>query len=305
MHRRYRLEGLAAVGGIACIHVGHTRRDNRRVALKVFHPPEGRERIFLDYMVHEANALKAAASPAVVGLIDHGLWLGYPTLVLEWLEGRSLGDLVAHGPLPMDRVDRLMWQVVSAVETLHANGVVHADLKPGNIMLCPRETGERVRLIDLGAAHVNGVGAAARDEVFGTPGYVAPEVVGGAAVSPSTDVYALGVLLFEMLTGQPPFIGNDLHSVLQQQTRGRLPRAGKLRPARGDVSDALEAVVATALAPSPAQRFRDVRALRIAFEDAILVTARNHTFEVNSAPIDTVDEPTLRCRRPMLARTAN
>lgn len=286
---------------MARIHVGHRRRDRRRVALKVFQPPAGCERKYLDYMVHEANALRLAASPPIVSMLDHGLWFGYPALVLEWLEGPCLGEVVAtNGPLPLDRVDRIVRQILRAVETLHARGVIHADLKPENIMLSPHESGERVRIIDLGAALVNGVAMVDPGEVVGTPGYVAPELVDGDAVTAASDVYAIGALLFEMLTGRAPFSGTDLYDVRDQQTLGHLPRASALRAVPGEVSDALDAVVATALAPSPVRRFPDVATMRLAFEDAILVTART-VYDASEAVRELTDTPTRRYRRPVLA----
>lgn len=296
VHRRYRVDDVIATGGMARLHVGHRRSDRHRVALKVFLAPAGAERRFLDYMVHEAKALRAAASPAVVTLLDHGLWLGRPALALEWLEGRTLAETIAAGgPLPLDRVELVMRQVLAAVAILHARGVVHADLKPENIMLCPHDGGERVRLLDLGAAHVDGVGPVACDEVFGTPGYVAPELVDGGAVTPSTDVYALGVLLFEMLAGRPPFAGTELDDVVHEQTRERLPSPSAARGG-GEISDALDAVVATALAPWPSRRFPDVALMRAAFEEAIAVTARTRVDDA-WAPAAACDRPTLRCKR--------
>ncbi len=286
---------------MARIHVGRRRSDHRPVALKVFLPPAGAERRYLDYMVHEARALRVADSPAIVSLIEHGLWLGRPTLALEWLDGHTLADaLAATGPLPLDRVEPVMRQLLAAVETLHARGVIHADLKPENVMLCPYVGGERVRLLDLGAAHVDGVGAVARGEVFGTPGYVAPELVEGGDVSPATDVYALGVLLFAMLTGRPPFPGTELLDVVHRQTFGRIPRPSTARDDGHEISEALDAVVTTALASSPSRRFPDVARMRAAFEEAMLVTAAT-TVDGDRVPVDTTEVPTARCRRPEVA----
>jgi serine/threonine-protein kinase len=273
---------------MARIHVGHRRSDRRRVAIKVFLPPAGAERKFLDYMVHEETALRVAASPPVVSLVDSGLWLGRPALVLEWLEGRTLREIMmATGPLPIPRIEQITRQLLRAVATLHDRSVIHADLTAENIMLCPHESGERVRLLDLGAANINGLAAVERDEVVGTPGYVAPELIDGGRVTPQTDVYAIGVLLFEMLTGRPPFTGSELIDVMYQQMRGRIPRPSALRGAN-EISEALDALVATALAPLPVRRFADVALMRTAFEEAILITARS------CIPGEAIEEPTVR-----------
>ena len=193
---------------MARIYVAHRRRDHRRVAIKIFQPGPGQETRFRDCMLHEANALEAAANPLVVELLEFGMCSGRPFLVLEWLEGRSLGDMIgADAPLSIRRVASVFHQILDAVEALHVRGVIHADLKPDNAMLVPHADGERLRLIDLGAAGVRGAAVARRHEVFGTPGYIAPEIVDGEPLEPSTDVYAAGVLLFELLTGSPPFPG--------------------------------------------------------------------------------------------------
>src|SRR5690606_18214152 len=120
---------------------------------------------YLDYMLHEANALTVGAGPFVVELLDHGVWLGRPFLVLEWIPGRSLGQTIGAGvPLALVRVASIFRRVLDAIEALHARGVIHADLKPENVMLSPHHGGERVRLVDLGASTVHGAGVARRDE---------------------------------------------------------------------------------------------------------------------------------------------
>ncbi|MBZ0230799.1 MAG: serine/threonine protein kinase, partial [Deltaproteobacteria bacterium] len=236
------------------IYAAERRRDHRPVAIKVFQAPRGQELRYRDYMLHEANALRVGAGAFVVELLDHGVCMEQPFLVLEWIPGRNLGQTIAAGaPLALARVASIFRRILDAIEALHARGVIHADLKPANVMLSPHHGGERVRLVDLGASSVHGAGVARRDEVFGTPGYLAPEIAAGGSLAASSDVYSAGVLLFEMLTGTPPFSGATLEDLVAQQRRPRTPRPSRFRPfAVRSVSEAFDALLATALASSPA-----------------------------------------------------
>jgi serine/threonine-protein kinase len=238
---------LMAIGGMARIYSAHRRHDHRPVAIKIFQPPRGQEPKYREYMLHEAHALSVAASPFVVQLLDHGVFVGQPFLVLEWLGGCTLADaMVTDTPPSFERAVSIFRKLLDAVEALHERGVIHADLKPENVMLSPHDGDERVRLLDLGAARVNGKAVVQRDEVFGTPGYIAPEVAAGEPLEPSSDVYSAGVLLFELLSGLRPSSGTG-----------------------SSVCDAVDAVVATALSPSRAHRYMDVPHLRHAFEQAL------------------------------------
>jgi serine/threonine protein kinase len=248
-------------------------------------------------MLHEAHALSVAANPFVVQLLDHGVFVGQPFLVLELIGGCTLAQAIATDePATLERAVSLFRKILDAVEALHARGVIHADLTPENIMLSPHHGDERIRLLDLGAARVNGTTAIQRDEVFGTPGYIPPEIATGAELEPSSDVYAAGVLLFELLTGVRPFSGTSLHEVSYQQLHARLPRPSRVRlfaPPR--VCAAVDAVVATALSPSRAQRYGDVASLRLAFEQALDPDMPGTASD--AVPVDASDAPTSRLTR--------
>jgi len=245
------------------VFAGRRRRDRCPVAVKLLQPPLGAEARFREYMLHEADALTAGANPRLVQLLEFGETpSGAPYLVLEWLDGVNLGDVLAvEGVLPIQRVLHLFGSLLDAVEALHRRGVVHGDLKPDNLMLVHDADGaEAVWLIDLGAAGVGASNRSRREEVLGTPGYIAPELLLGEPLTVASDVYAAGVILFELITGTAPF-EEELAGVVVTEPR-RPPRPSDHR-ATG--FGGLDAVVAIALADEPRQRFSSITALRAAF----------------------------------------
>lgn len=267
--RSYRLERLIATGGMGHVFAGRRRRDQHPVAIKILQPSDRNEPRYREYMLHEVYALTVGANPLLVELLEFGETSGgTPYMVLEWLDGPNLGDVLAvEAPLPTRRALHLFARLLDAVEALHGRGVIHADLKPDNLILVRGPDGhEQVVLVDLGASLAGDSHVSLPQEVFGTPGYIAPEVIMGDMLTPQSDIYAAGVVLFELLTGSRPFDGESLVEVVEQQTRDPRPRPSEYRVTG---FDGLDAVVATALAPEPRHRFADVAALRAAFLRAI------------------------------------
>ena len=267
--RSYQLDRLIATGGMGHVFAGRRRRDQRAVAIKILQPTERNEPRYREYMLHEVYALTVGANPLLVELLEFGETSGgTPYLVLEWLDGPNLGDVLAiESPVATRRALHLFTGLLQAVELLHGRGVVHGDLKPDNLMLVRGPDGqEEVHLVDLGASLAGDSHVSLPHEVFGTPGYIAPEVILGEALTPQSDVYAAGVVLFELLTGSRPFDGESLVEVVEQQTHGPLPRPSDHRITG---YESLDDVVAMALAPEPRRRFPDVAALRAAFTHAV------------------------------------
>ena len=267
--RNYKLEGLIAAGGMGHVLAARRRKDQRRVAIKILQPPRAGDPRYREYMLHEVFALTVGANPSLVELLEFGeTSSGTPYIVLDWIDGPNLGSILAReSPLATWRAVHLFTRLLDAVEALHQRGVIHGDLKPDNLLLVrPPDGDETMVLVDLGTARVGGNQVRLAHEVHGTPGYIAPEQARGEALTPESDIYAAGVVLFELLTGSRPFDGETLDEVVEQQTRGPRPRPSDHR-ANG--FRALDDVVETALAASPHERYRSVADLHSAFHAAI------------------------------------
>lgn len=263
---RYLVERLVAEGGMGRVFEARRRSDGRRVAIKLLHRALASDERFRALMRREADALAAAAHPCVVGLIEQGESRGMPYLVLEWLEGRTLRTMMDdEGPLALSRIWQIMDPLLGALQWIHSRGVVHADLKPENIMLVGGA--DQLRLIDFGVASVGVLRSAWPGEVCGTPGYLAPEALSGAAPPRSADLYAAGAIFFELLTGTPPFLGS-LTEIIAQQLEAPPPRPSEYRPGP---CGALDAIVARALARQPEERYRSAVELRSAIALALHV----------------------------------
>jgi tRNA A-37 threonylcarbamoyl transferase component Bud32 len=266
---RYKLVQSLGNGGMGQVFVAENIAIGMRVAVKVLKPellanPEFRQRF-----QNEAQAVAAIEHANVARFFD--LVVGDPTfIVMEYVRGETLSDVVKRGKLPIDRAltiaERLCW----GLDAAHAAGVVHRDLKPANVLIAPdAEYGEAPKIIDFGLAKL---AAAAGDsqltrtgQIIGTPAYMSPEQIKGDKVDGRADVYALGCLLFELLTGRTPFAGaNDDVQILYRQMHEAPPPLAKFLP---DVPDALDALMDRALQKDPAQRFPTMRAMAAALAD--------------------------------------
>jgi serine/threonine protein kinase len=262
---RYAIDRLVAVGGMGRVFEARRVADGKKVAIKVLKARLARDQRCRNLMLREAHALQVAAHSHVVALHEHGeTRSGLPYLVLDWLDGRTLHSLVAEeAPLTPGRVERIFSSLLETLDTLHARGVVHADLKPENIMLVPGPDGrEEVVLLDFGVSSVGTEHFAFPGEVCGTPGYLAPEILCGSAPSSASDLYAAGIVLFEMLTGRQPFRGTSPAALLLEQMYEPAPRPSKYW---GTSSGPWDALLQRTLAAEPSDRFMDASSLRAAF----------------------------------------
>ncbi len=257
---RYELGDLLGSGGMGQVWRAYDRRLGRWVALKLLSidVPDTRSR---QRFSREAQAAASFSHPNAVIVYDFGEEDNRPYIVMELVEGSTLADLLAErGALPGPEAVSIGEQVLDALGAAHHKGLVHRDVKPSNVLLTPEG---RVKLADFGIAKAVGAAASgltATGEVLGTPHYLSPEQAAGEPATPRSDLYATGVLLYEMLAGTPPFTGESpLAVALAHQRTAPPPLRG-----RADVDPALATAVERALEKDPDRRYPDATSMRAA-----------------------------------------
>jgi len=254
---RYELEELIGTGGMSSVFRAHDRQLERRVAIKILHQHYADDPEYLERFRREARAVARLSHPNIVTVIDRGDDDGRQYIVFEHVDGENLKELVLRtGRLPVRRALELGLAVADGLAFAHDHGLVHRDVKPQNVLLS--NEGE-VKVTDFGIArslHVEH-GVTQTGTVLGTGEYLAPEQAGGRPVSPATDVYSLGVVLWELLAGEVPFVGENFVAVALRHVNEPPP---SLRERRPDVSPRLDAAVERALAKDPARRFPSMAA---------------------------------------------
>ncbi|WP_433783252.1 Stk1 family PASTA domain-containing Ser/Thr kinase [Actinomycetospora sp. CA-101289] len=263
---RYQLGPALGRGGMADVHAGHDVRLGREVAIKVLRADLARDPSFRLRFEREAQNVAALNHPGIVAVYDTGEVAGehvdLPFIVMEYVSGSTLRDLLrVHGPMPPERACAVMADVCGALGFSHEHGVVHRDVKPANIMITP---GDVVKVMDFGIARAlteTGPGLTG-DMVIGTAQYLSPEQGLGQEVDARADVYAAGCVLFELLTGEPPFSGDSPVAIVYQHVREDPPLIATLAPAGVDVPGELEAVVRRAMAKNPDNRYATAADMR-------------------------------------------
>lgn len=254
---RYRLESQLGEGGMGVVYRARHVLIDRVVALKLIRPDLRGETHLRAWMVREARAANRVDHAHIVDIHDVGeTEEGELYLVMEYLIGDSLSSQISQGPMPIPRAVDILEQMTAALARAHDLGVVHRDLKSDNIMLTSR--GGRkdfVKILDFGlAALTRDPRLAPKGAVFGTPEYMSPEQARGEDAIASSDLYALGILFFEMLTGRLPFRSGDRDELLEMQRKATAPSPRKYRP---EIPEHAEHVILKLLQKSPDDRFRD------------------------------------------------
>jgi eukaryotic-like serine/threonine-protein kinase len=260
---RYRVVRRLGSGGMADVYCAEDTHLGRQVALKVLHRRFAQDQEFVERFRREASAAAGLNHPNVVGVFDRGEHEGTYYIAMEFLEGRTLKEVVtAEAPLAQERVIDLGLQILQAAGFAHGHGVIHRDFKPHNVIVDDRG---HAKVTDFGIARAGASEMTETGSIMGTAQYLSPEQAQGHAVTATSDVYSIGVMLYEMLAGRLPFEGDSAVAVALKHLSEPPPPLSQLRP---DIHPALEAVVMAALAKDPAQRWQSAEDLASALEAA-------------------------------------
>src|SRR3954453_13682106 len=248
---RYRIERELAHGGMAEVYLARDESLDRLVALKALFPEYAREPSFVERFRREAQAAANLNHPNIVSIYDWGQESGTYFIVMEYVEGRSLRDLIrSEAPLDANHAAEIPAEIASALAFAHRSGVVHRDVKPGNVLLTRSGT---VKVTDFGIARAGASdGLTQTGSVMGTATYFSPEQAQGLPVDGRSDLYALGVVMYEMVTGVAPFTGDSPVAVAYKHVREEAVAPAQRNP---DVPHDLEQIIQTALAKNPDERY--------------------------------------------------
>src|SRR5215210_1518311 len=261
---RYRLVELLGQGGMATIYRARDNQLERNVAVKVLRPEYGTDPDFIDRFRHEAQSAASLNHPNVVGVYDYGTDPVGPFIVMELVEGEDLSSVLRKtGALPPRAAARLVAQAARAVAAAHDNGFVHRDVKPGNILVT-REG--RVKVADFGIARALAESALTLPgTTLGSVHYFSPEQARGELATPQSDIYSLGIVLFELLTGRRPWTGDTAAAIATARLTGAVPSPSSVH---GGIPPTLEAIDQKAMATNPEDRFATAAEMAGALEEA-------------------------------------
>ena len=276
---RYELRGILGRGGMAEVRDGWDTRLDRAVAVKLLHPafsvdPDNRLRFET-----EARAAAGLNHPHIVAVHDSGEHAGTPFIVMERLPGRTLADAVVRGPLPQDQVRWILNDVLSALSAAHAAGILHRDIKPANILFT--NSGD-VKVADFGIAKSAGAPATMTGQIVGTMAYLSPDRLAGRPATVADDLYAVGAVGYEALSGRKPFPEESLAALARAIAEDTPPPLALLRP---DVEPGLAATVERAMAREPQWRFPNTEVMRAALSGAPQPNSIRPPTRVLAAPL--------------------
>jgi serine/threonine-protein kinase len=248
---RYRIERKLGAGGMADVYLAEDQELGRRVAIKILNDRHAADDSFIERFRREAKNAAGLSHPNIVSIYDRGEAEGTYYIAMEFLDGRSLKELiVGRGPAPVKTAIDYARQILAAVGFAHRHGIVHRDIKPHNVLV----SGEgRLKVTDFGIARSGASQMTEVGSIIGTAQYLSPEQARGARVDQTSDLYSVGVVLYEMLTGQVPFTGDTPLEIAMKHLSEVPTPPSELRP---EVPHDLDSVVLRALAKDPAERYQ-------------------------------------------------
>lgn len=278
---RYLLRDLLGQGGMASVHLAHDTVLDRPVAVKTLHTNLGHEQSFRERFRREAQSVAKLNHTNIVSVFDSGEdtidGQVVPYIVMEYVEGKPLGDVLAadiaqYGAMPADKALKIVGDVLAALAVSHEMGLVHRDIKPGNVMMTRRGV---VKVMDFGIARAMQSGVTSMTQtgmVVGTPQYLSPEQALGRGVDERSDLYSVGCMLFELLTGRLPFDADSPLAMAYQHVQETPPAPSSFNHA---LTPAMDALVARALRKNPAERFPTADAMHDETDRVLAATTRN------------------------------
>lgn len=278
---KYEITELLGQGGMATVYKGYQPDIDRFVAVKVLPPHPGQSMQFIERFRLEARTIAQLQHPHILPMHDYGGEGDILYLVMAYVSGGSLKDRIQQGPLPLQEAEAILRQIASALDYAHRRGVIHRDIKPDNILL---DTEGHAMLADFGivkilegdtAGSLTGTGG-----VLGTPAYMAPEQSQGLGVTAKTDIYALGVIVYEMITGRQPYQADTPMQVMLKHITDPVP---SLKEVSANIPPALEAVMMRVLAKNPEDRYETASEFAQAFLRAIHSDASSFTLREAAA----------------------
>ena len=294
---RYRILSLLAEGGMGVVYKGERVGIGRPVVVKFLHAVLSDKPGIVDRFEREARATARLNHPNCVALVDFGIDEGAPYLVMEYVEGKTLADLLDHGPVKPERAIQIAQQILAGLEHAHERGILHRDLKPANVMIveCEGYPGDFVKILDFGLAKLAWPGEDKRDVTvegiaIGTPGYMSPEQAAGVPSDRRSDLYCAGALLYHLVTGNKIFEGDDVREVLRRHREETPASPRALKPAAG-ISEELEDVLYRAMQRDPGKRYQHAREMAAALRQTPEMQAPSPRSDKQPPPLPGVRAP--------------